>query len=262
MAKMKGKIDDLRYLRNLAERILTSNTSYSRNRSIIDKFFKDDDSDVSLPKFSYADMIYVRLTLIDSFYSTNMTKHYEGLRNLAEMISKKTKSDADLRAKINIYKECLKQPELDTLFESSYGNPASQAPSLISKYFYFVTNHNFPIEDRLVRKNLKKFLKKYGREIDFLPYSKGEKSSNLIKHLLKLDIAKESFSAFDNLIWLYGKISSKSYSLILKGKGFEKAVESNGNVKKLRTYVAQNIGITNDLCDFIEKINTINNKET
>lgn len=262
MAKMKGKIDDLRYLRNLAERILTNNTSYSRNRSIIDKFFKEDSFDVSLPKLSYADKIYVRLTLIDSFYSTNMTKHYEGLRDLAEMISKKTKDDSDLRAKIDMYKECLKQPELDNLFESSYGNPASQAPSLISKYFYFVTNHNFPIEDRLVRKNIKKFLKIFGREIDFQPYSKDDESSNLIKCLLKLDIAKESFSAFDNLVWLYGKISNKSYSLILKGKGFEKAGELNGDVNKLRTYVAQNIGITDDLCNFIEQVNNINNKET
>ncbi len=203
MAKEK----EFRKLMALAKEVLENDTPYFRNRNVIDTLFK------LKSDLSYQETVYIRLAIIDSFYSTNMKKHVGGMEELAKAIVNISKDDNDLKKKISQYMKSLNQPYIEGLFETPYGNPSAKAPSLISKYFYFLTEHNFPIEDSLLKENVNKVLEFFGFE--FPTHSKNEHKSTLIMDLLGFKPIKGLYSSFDNLVWLYGKLSKNSFSLII-----------------------------------------------
>ena len=220
MAKEK----ELQKFMVLAKNILEDGTPYSRNRKVIDSLFKIK-SDLS-----YREIVYIRLAVIDSFYSTNMKKHVGGMENLAKAIVNISKDDDDLKDKINEYKTSLEQTDIKALFETSYGSPSARASSLISKYFYFVTEHDFPIEDSLLKENVNRVLNFFG--YNFPQHSKNEHKTTLIRDLLEFQPIKGCYSSFDNLVWLYGKISRESFSLVMDNVKDKDSAKAKQNASK------------------------------
>ena len=214
---------------NLAKTILESDENLG-SRSLIDKLFTMTQIKADFDtEDTRIDKIKMRLSVIDSFYSTNMGRRLYGLKELAEKISE-LGDDEQLREKLNTY-IVQDNSDISGVFKDKYGifkhgissadNCASEsndenddegfkAISLISKYFYFVSNHNFPIYDRLVRNNIKKVLKHFNIDNNF--------TSNLIEEEFIRELIrvcdKDKFAEFDNLLWLYGKIQNGSLSFI------------------------------------------------
>lgn len=208
------KIDDFKNDIKLAVKILNENTEYSYCRNLIDKVFKDNNH------YDKKD-VYIRLTVIDSLYSTNMSKRLFGISDLAEKIFA-IGNDKKINEEIEKYKKD-ETSKIDDLLKGTYGikkdgKEAGHARSLISKYLYFVTNHNFPIEDSLVKKNLHKVLKYYGLD-------ENKKNEVLLKQIVKLcNDPSIRFDEFDNFMWLFGKINNGSLSLITDKDKCEKII--------------------------------------
>ena len=94
------KLEEIKEMANLAEEILKS-TPYSEDKTDIRKFFEKDFG------FSYQEIVKIRLTVIDSYYSTNMSMRYYGIKELEERITEKnfSSSDNELKRKIELFKE-------------------------------------------------------------------------------------------------------------------------------------------------------------
>ncbi|MBQ9282000.1 MAG: hypothetical protein IJ207_07345 [Treponema sp.] len=218
---------------NLAKTILESDENLG-SRSLIDNLFAmtsiKADSDTEATRI---DKIQMRLSVIDSFYSTNMGRRLYGLKELAEKISE-LGDDEKLREKLNLY---INQGDSDIsgVFTKKYGifkhgipsadnlaiesnvendDEGFKAISLISKYFYFVSNHNFPIYDSLVRNNIKKVLNHFHIKNHFTGKLIEEE---FIRELVRV-CDKDKFAEFDNLLWLYGKIQRGSLSFLADKK--------------------------------------------
>ena len=116
---------EFRELMALAKDVLENDTPYYRNRNVIDALFK------LKPDLPYQEIVYVRLAVIDSFYSTNMKKHIGGMDELAKVIADMSEDDDDLKKKISQYKMSLNQPDITDLFEKSFGSPSAKELSHI-----------------------------------------------------------------------------------------------------------------------------------
>lgn len=208
----------------LAKEILENDTPYSRNRDVIDTLFK---MNFDLP---YKQIVFIRLTVIDSLYSTNMNKHIGGLEKLANCICEISDNDEELKTKVKKYKEKQNQTDVGWLLEEPYGNgrPA-KARSLISKYFYFLMEHRFPIEDSLLKVYINEIDEYFSLGLDFYPYSKCEDKSDLLMKLLRFEKIDGQYDSFDNLVWLYGKIREKSFSLISNDAGCKIITKENAS---------------------------------
>lgn len=204
------KIADLAYN---AINLKDNDTPYLKNKKLIKQIFK----------LNIKEKIILRLTVLDSFYSTNMNKRYFGIEELAEEL-KKFNNDKRL---IQTAKRFLKDPKNSKemgfigLFEKEYGqnknrNGGQKAISLISKYLYFLTDYKFPIYDNLVRwgigspseKNAVKFY---------------EKMVNLNKNS-----SINNFDKLDSFLWVFGKIyKNNNYSGIWTKKEWKTGKTSN-----------------------------------
>lgn len=88
----------------LAFEVLESNTGYSKGKLIIKGFFENNDK---LTK----DIIEKQLTIIDSYYSTNMARRYYGIEEIAEfVISNLTDNKDELK---NRFIKFTKEPNND-----------------------------------------------------------------------------------------------------------------------------------------------------
>jgi len=194
---------------NLAKEILEKETPYFKDKLAISSFFNFNSDEYT------KEIIEHQLTIIDSYYSTNMSKRYYGIEEIAESILKISSSKNELS---KIFQEFVRNPTLNNeiieLFKSEYGynklgEKYGQANSLISKYAYFVTNYNFPIYDSIVRKVYPLIMKtniKDDNIVNFIIQMKELLQSSNI----------ENFDKLDNFLWLIGKIKRGNYSLILK----------------------------------------------
>jgi len=201
---------------NLAHKTLEDSTDYTESKKLIHSFFKNKEENLALEK------IKLRLTIIDSIYSTNMNRRLFGINELAlEILKISQDNDNKLIEKIKtflsepnnekeIYNILLKQFGIDKT-----GRSKGHATSLISKYFYFLLDFQFPIYDSLVKDNLpiindkmpcmEKLNLKNGQIkyfIDVIEFNKKSKINN--------------FNKLDNMCWLFGKIKKGSFSLIIK----------------------------------------------
>lgn len=251
----------------LAKRILKHDTPYSRSKNTILKFFDNGNDNIS------PEVIDKQLTIIDSYYSTNMSRRYYGVEEIAETIVKISTNKKDLK---RIFIEYTKNPNslenVTSLFNSQYGynkvgDKFGQATSLISKYAYFITDFNFPIYDSIVR--------------EVYPLIKGEKLVdknfydfiNSMNELLTLSNIS-NYDQLDNFLWLIGKINRGNYSLILKKDKYLKLVDkiefpagldSVAKDKKIKEFINQNIErlfeiFTNDQLDMIKYCNSLSDK--
>lgn len=177
---------------------------------------------------SQLDLVTIRLTLIDSMYSTNLQMRPYGIGELAEAIAS-LGSDATLRkallsllntfnltpftinkALFRFYKGGQSTP--NNLFSAYYGTEQGcqsekKALSLITKYAYFLTNHNFPIYDSLVKGVYPRFwnVLSPGKQAPKL-------NDNIVDYIkaindLRLIIGNSiTYDELDNILWHVGKI--------------------------------------------------------
>lgn len=208
----------------LAQKILGGNTTYAHDKKMISDIFKIQNKDTF-------EKIKLRLTVIDSYYSTQMNKRLFGIEEIAHGIELLSDSDKET---LNKFKNFLDNSESDKqiikLFNDDYGynkngEKFGVAHSLISKYAYFLSDFNFPIYDSLaidsykvlVDKNTKFEIKKLIKH-DIFDYFKNIKYLNEISNINNYDI-------LDNFLWLCGKLNKGSFSLVLTKEKYLELVD-------------------------------------
>jgi hypothetical protein len=200
---------------NLAYKILEDSTDYIESKNLIHSFFKDKEENLTFEK------VKLRLTIIDSIYSTNMNRRLFGINELAlEILKISQNNDKILIEKIGTFlsNPTNKNDISNILFKQfgidKKGKPKGHATSLISKYFYFLLDFQFPIYDSLVKDNLPIINKKI-QCIKKLNLKNGQIQyfNDVIK--FNKDSEINDFNKLDNMCWLFGKINKGSFSLII-----------------------------------------------
>jgi hypothetical protein len=234
----KITMNNLKHYANLASKILVEETKYQFNKKIISDIF-------NLESESRLNIIILRLTIIDSFYSTQLNKRYFGIEEISEKIVSVAEEDENLSKKFlnHIDNE---ESKISEIFLGKYGirkngKIVGGAQSLISKYAYFLTNFKFPIYDNLVQISYPLIKEKFkDLRLKNLPdnfeYSYFERMSDLNR---KSNI--NDFDKLDNLLWLLGKLREGSFSLILSKEKYIKLVEKIRIREKIKSKEADDI---------------------
>lgn len=225
-------------LLNLFEKIHSekkNESGYSLGKSTILKVFKATDG------YSHEDIL-ARLTLIDSMYSTQMSRRYYGLEELAVAL-------ADVHNRKNLeeaFLDFLKDKDLKpfelrnskkvrtNLFIEKYGigkngEDKGSAVSLISKYAYFETKFKFPIYDSIVREmyprvwNYCGFPKSEMLEFKYNDMTSFVEMINLM--ISKLNSTYVNYDSLDRILWYIGKIYRGNLSLVLSRKEYDAFAE-------------------------------------
>ena len=196
-------MNSLIHFSNLAQTILNHETRYQANKKIIQDIFK-------IPSVTFKDTIQFRLTVIDSYYSTQMSKRLYGIEDIAKTLV--LKSDEELKSEISLF---LKEPSKSTFLKEAFnkkyginkqGKDFGKAISLLSKYCYFVNNSNFPIYDTIAKVSYP--LLNNGKAINETNYFVAIKELNKTSGI-------NNYEKLDNLMWLLGKIKSGSFSILM-----------------------------------------------
>jgi hypothetical protein len=210
------KTENLKNLAHIAHEILNDSAEYKANKDLIYSLF--------LEQTPSLEIIQLRLTVIDSYYSTQMNKRLYGISELAIAL-KQIGTDQETKEKLTLFIENKNSPDIDDLFSKKYGidkqgKESKLAVSLISKYFYFLNQFQFPIYDSLVRINCHKIFG--GESLTKLNIQK------YFKKIIELNEENKikDFEKFDNLCWLYGKIAKGSFSLILGKDAYQKLIKN------------------------------------
>ena len=210
---------ELRHYANLAHNILNKENQYLSNKKIIEKVFHTSFEN-SLDKIKF------RLTIIDSYYSTQMNKRLFGIEEIAEALH--AKSDDDLKQEaLNFLINKTDTSFILDLFNSRFGfdkvgkNPM-KAISLISKYLYFLMNSQFPIYDDLAIKSYKLLVKN-----NLVQSDEAITTDNYFYKIILLKNAYkiETFEKLDNLLWLIGKVKNESFSFLFDIKKYKELIK-------------------------------------
>jgi hypothetical protein len=206
-------IKELKKYSNLANKILSRETKYSRDKILISEIF-------NLSR-DLSDKVLLRLAVIDGFYSTQMNKRFFGIDELSDSITKLSCDDNIIKKyALDYLHNTNTENDISLLLKSNYGFNKSgmeygKASSLISKYLYFITDHGFPIYDSLVKRSYKQFQIKYkGFKLPNLPHECNNQYFASIARLNEISGIND-YDLLDNLLWLYGKITEGSFSLII-----------------------------------------------
>lgn len=161
------------------------------------------------------DNVKLRLHVIDSLYSTQMSKRHYGLEELATALSQY--SDEKLIFEAHQYLNNEASEILDSIFRGKYGynsvgKKEKKAVSLISKYLYFLTNYQFPIYDSLVKTAYQLAVKEFKDKVIHHKIT----DSNFVQALSQLNQLSKinNFEKLDNYLWYSQKLKLESYSLI------------------------------------------------
>jgi hypothetical protein len=205
---------DLAGLADLAHRALNEGDSeYARNKALISSFFRD--------SCAVAYKEEVRLSLLDALYSTQVaSRRLYGITDIAASLRSAFPDDAALKtcAAEWISGGFATSNPLYGLFAANYGmnkrgTPEKGAYSLLSKYIYFMTGYSFPIYDAL------------GAEYHYIAGKKTAKDFQKRFRALKTimdENAVDGFDRLDNFFWLYGKVDTGSFSLVLSKERYVK----------------------------------------
>ncbi len=197
---------------NLAVKVLGENTPYYKNKNIIKEIFAK--------TIESEEKAITRLVVINSFYSTNMSKRSFGIEEVAKAINDFSKNDNELsQMALDFIKDPKEESKIFKILDNRYGyrkdgERFGKASSLISKYFYFLTDFQFPIYDRLVKISYGKFQNRCP-EYNLVDLDKqcNIQFFNSIKNLNYLSSIND-YNKLDNLLWLYGKVTTGNFSLI------------------------------------------------
>ncbi|MFH0735322.1 MAG: hypothetical protein V1773_12835 [bacterium] len=231
---------------DLAVKVLGKNTPYYKYKNIIKEIFAK--------TIESEEKAITRLVVIDSFYSTNMSKRNWGIDEVANAINNFSKNDTELsQMALDFIKDPDGETEIFKILNNVYGyrkdgEQFGKASSLISKYFYFITSFQFPIYDRLVKISYGKLQKRFP-EYNLVDL---EKQCNVqffssIKNLNYLSSIND-YNKLDNLLWLYGKVTTGSFSLIFSSEIYlelTKYIKNSDSEKeidnKLRNSIKDNL---------------------
>ncbi|MFI1743248.1 hypothetical protein [Thalassobellus sediminis] len=213
-------IKTLKHYSNIAHNILNSETQYLSNKEIISVLFKSNNT------ANFESVVKNRITIIDSYYSTQMSKRLYGIDELANNLAQY--SDDTLKTETTKF---LNNPNeasiINSLFLKEYGinksgKPFGKAISLISKYIYFLNDGNFPIYDslaidsyKLLKKNSLITIKSTIKEDNYFGYLKQ----------LNLDTNINNYEKLDNLLWLLGKLSKGSFAILMNKDKYESLIK-------------------------------------
>lgn len=256
-------VKNIKHYACLAKDILNNETLYKADKSIIHNFFKDNNIIKEIDDEKAYDILKTRLTIIDSYYSTNMTKRYFWQDSIIDKLKAHSpdSSDFDNSLKEEFVNFAASPHEYSGIFKLLYeykyginkkGQEVGKAPSLISKYGYFLTGYDFPIYDSLAMYSyriLSKFLNQ------FLNHNKVDtviNENSFFDKMYKFNKYSEinDFDALDNLLWLFGKISNSSYYLILGKEKYLMLINKAG-VNKIKNG-EQDQNVTSQIRKFIK----------
>ena len=215
-------MNSLKFYSELAHQILNSETQYLANKQIISDLFKQETEE------DFESIVKSRITIIDSYYSTQMSKRLYGIDEIAKTLAEY--SDEKLKLEATKF---LNDPAVDSiiqsLFKSEYGidksgKPAGKSISLISKYLYFLNDFQFPIYDSLAIGSYK-LLKKNG----LLTTKIAIKEENYFTYLNRLNSGSNinNYEKLDNLLWLIGKLSKGSFGILMDKEKYLKLVNTS-----------------------------------
>jgi hypothetical protein len=195
---------------NVAHTILNSETQYKSNKAIISTLFKDQVTT------DFESIVKNRITVIDSYYSTQMSKRLYGIDELANTLAKY--SDDTLKTETKLFlnnpnEECI----IKSLFANEYGidksgKPSGKAISLISKYLYFLNTYKFPIYDSLAFISYKLL-----QNSNLILNTEPVKEQNYFQCVKELNSVTSinNYEKLDNLLWLIGKLSNGSFAILM-----------------------------------------------
>lgn len=219
---------ELREKSELANRILENDTPYLKDKNRIYSLFLSESTSFT------QDIVEQQLTIIDSYYSTNMSKRYYGIEQVAESIVKVSNNLKELELIFSNYKvNPHDYPPITKLFDANYGytkigKEFGHARSLISKYAYFVTHFNFPIYDSIVKEVYQSLHDKKLPEKEFPDFL-------MAMQQLLISSNVENYNKLDNLLWLVGKILRGNYSLILRKDKYLRLVSKIDGIGDLKS---------------------------
>jgi hypothetical protein len=210
----------LNYYAELAHDILNSETQYQSNKAIISALFND------TPTNNFESVVKNRITIIDSYYSTQMNKRLYGIDELANNLAKFSDDILKLEAK-----KYLNNPNeegvLKKLFVKEYGidksgKPFGKSISLISKYLFFLNNYKFPIYDSLALVSYKLL-----QNSNYIKSNQSINEHNFYDLMKELNINSKinNYEKLDNLLWLIGKLTNGSFAILMTKDKYESLIE-------------------------------------
>jgi hypothetical protein len=216
----------------IAHIILNSETQYLSNKTIISTLFKNQVSN------DFESVVKNRITIIDSYYSTQMSKRLYGIDQLANEIAKY--SDDILKSEtIKFLNNPNKQCIIKSLFKNEYGidksgKPFGKAISLISKYLYFLNEGKFPIYDSLALISFKLL-----QNSNIIEDSKTVNEYNYFEYVKNFNVISNinNYEKLDNLLWLMGKISKGSFTILMDINKYLELI----NIKEVRLELLKHV---------------------
>lgn len=263
--KIRNKIREI--LQKIKQKDVQGNSGFALNRDTISHIFET-------PAQNAQD-IQVRLTLIDSMYSTQMNRRYYALEELAEVLwelnGDKPKHLEELfeqfaqEKNASLFDYPNSKQKIYNLWSREYGigkdgQSKGMAISLISKYAYFSTGYKFPIYDSIAREMI--LLLCPGTHVpsktESLKNGSGKSYGEYIIEWFLENISAlcetydTDFDHLDRLLWFVGKILRGNLSLVLtrqqynnllalKRKGAE---ESKKSKKSKKSDISEKFDIT------------------
>lgn len=245
-------------LRKIAERdVYNTESGFPSDKDAIRRLF-------ALTTDNTKENHLLRLTVIDSMYSTQMNRRYYGLEELANaMYAIQEKSNKSLE---NLFLEYLKTKDASifdytdelseckkrntNLLSEKYGigkdgSDKGVAISLISKYAYFVTGYKFPIFDSIACEmypKIWKYCELPGKPANPIVQEKGSTTMDGIatmkNYINELDLfikglgGNISYDHLDRLLWFVGKIIRGNLSLVLTHKDYKWCTDNLNNCYK------------------------------
>ncbi|MCQ2154394.1 MAG: hypothetical protein MJY55_01075 [Bacteroidales bacterium] len=204
---------------------------YTSDKNAITTIF-----DCILNPYSYSSIL-VKLTVIDSLYSTQMGRRYYGLDELAKVLT-------ELHAGKSLSEKFKKLSSLEltkaefsinnghsNLFDECYGigkdgEDKGTAVSLITKYAYFETKGNFPIYDSIAREMYPKIWnycsfprKDCPTQVSLLSIESFIKAINILRD--SINVNGLTYDDIDRLLWTTGKIVRGNLSLVLNREEYD-----------------------------------------
>jgi len=188
-----------KYIYNLIKKSsnFLKNSNLQINKNIIKDIFKE---------WS----ILKSVLFLDFIYSTNLSKNKYAIDDIIKYIN----SDEFIYLLKNIWENTINE-----VSKQKFWLWEKKAISFFSKYFFYLTNFNFPIFDSLVIKSSKKI------------FNKKLNSKNFYFELFNLkEFYNVNFEELDWFLWLFWKIQKWSFTTFLSKNEY---IKLNNNYKKI-----------------------------
>lgn len=224
----------------------TDDFSYTQQRAMINQIFgMTSGTNYNVPS------IMLRLTVIDSLYSTNAQYSYFSIEKMANKIRDLGDEAQAAQYFYTLVEEGKLAKDEKKLFSSTYGirkncDEGSKQISLMSKYAYYVLIKEldkyplgFPIYDSLAIEMYPLVCKKIGIK----PQSKLSISDSIEKYVEALDELRntifntengnlfdkfQQYDLLDAYLWRMGKVNNGNYSLLFTRTEYEQFIQNLG----------------------------------